>query len=551
MHQELPRSLKWLTRLVRVSAKLAIAVELLWAPIFWSQASFVRTMANAMSNLPDEWIVIDARAQWLGFLGSLPGIAIWTFGLWHLWRLFGHYEAGRYFAADTQKHLKRFAWSLLAATLLAPVEGAWMSFAFSLGVPPGDRHLQFVADGSLLVSCLTSAVMLAIAEVLSGASRVAERSRELEIASAAKTRFLAVASHDLRQPVVSISLLTELLREQALPAAAGAIVERIGVSVQALNELLKGLLDLSRFEAGAVQVHRTRIALRPLLARIVGDEAESARRKGIALRVRIAPYETHSDAVLLEQILRNLVGNAVRYTRSGAVLVGVRPRGADRVVVQVWDTGPGIPTQSQASVFDEFVQLDPHGEGRSGGLGLGLSLVSRAAHVLGAPIRLRSVVGQGSCFSIELPLAGFESAVLAPSPASQASLQGRRIWVVEDDPAVREALRLRLAGWGAVVRDFGAVALVREALADAAVVLPDLLLSDQRLPDGTGIEVAHLLRGVRDGLPVLIVTGDTSPADVALLHASGLPVLHKPFSSSGLLAAVNALGAEDASGSRP
>jgi signal transduction histidine kinase len=435
---------------------------------------------------------------------------------------------------------------MLGGTLLAPLEKAWYSIAFSMGMPPAQHMLVIGADvGGMLVPILASAVMLAIAEVLSGASRIADRSRELEVASAAKTRFLAAASHDLRQPVVSISLLTELLREQPLPAAAGPILARIGDSVQALNELLKGLLDLSRFEAGAVQVHKSRIALRLLLTKTTGDEAEAARRKGIALRVHTAPFEILSDAVLLEQILRNLVGNAVRYTRRGGVLVSARRRGSNRVLLQVWDTGPGIPAQSQANVFEEFVQLDPEGQGRSGGLGLGLSLVRRAASVLGTPVALRSVVGRGSCFSIELPLDGFESALGAAVSVSEAGLRGRLVWVVEDDDGVREALRLRLVGWGATVRDFGSVAGLRQALADATRVLPDLLVSDQRLPDGTGIEVAQLLRTAVAALPVLMVTGDTAPADIAMLQASGLPVLHKPFTSEGLLAAMHALGIGD------
>jgi CheY-like chemotaxis protein len=330
-----------------------------------------------------------------------------------------------------------------------------------------------------------------------------------------------------------------------LPAAAAPILARIGDSVQALNQLLKGLLDLSRFEAGTVQVHNSRFALRPLLLRTIGDEVEAARRKGIALRVRAGSFGIHSDAVLLEQILRNLVGNAVRYTRRGGVLVSARRRGLDHLLLQVWDTGPGIPTQSQSLVFEEFVQLDPDHQGQAGGLGLGLSLVRRAAGVLCAPLTLRSVVGRGTCFSIELPLADFESAQHGEGSAAESGLSGRQVWVVEDDARVREALRLRLNGWGAAVRDFGTVDAVRQALAGGARVLPDLLVSDQRLPDGTGIEVALMLRAATATLPVLVVTGDTAPGDIALLHASGLPVLHKPFTSEGLLAAIHALGVGD------
>ena len=371
--------------------------------------------------------------------------------------------------------------------------------------------------------------------------KVTERTRELEVANAAKTRFLAAASHDLRQPVVSIGLLTELLREQPLPAPVQPILARIGDSVQALNTLLRGLLDLSRFDAGAVEVRAARFALRPLMERVMGDEAEAARRKGIALRLRTEPFVVHSDALLLEQILRNLVANAVRYTQRGGVLVSARRRGNAQVLLQVWDTGTGIPAESQTQVFEEFVQLGNNARGRAGGLGLGLSLVRRAAGVMGVPVGLRSTVDRGSCFSVGLPLAGLEPALGDATPAAEFGLRGHQVWVVEDDPDVRAALRLRLVGWGAKVHEFGGVGSVRRSIHAAQLALPDLLVCDQRLLDGTGIEAAQLLRSRDATLPVLLLTGDTSPADIARLRASGLPVLYKPFTSDELLTAVRAL----------
>jgi signal transduction histidine kinase/CheY-like chemotaxis protein len=372
-------------------------------------------------------------------------------------------------------------------------------------------------------------------------AKVAERTRELEAANAAKTRFIAAASHDLRQPVVSIGLLTELMREQALPAALVPILARIGDSVQALNALLKGLLDLSRFDAGAVEVRPARIALRLLMERVIGDEVEAARRKGLALRHRARPVDVHADPLLLEQILRNLVGNAVRYTHRGGVLVSARRRGTAHVLLQVWDTGAGIPPESKVKVFDEFVQLGNDARGRAGGLGLGLSLVRRAASLMGASVELRSIVGRGSCFSVELPLASPDSVRSVAAPAEESGLRGRKVWVVEDDTDVREALCLRLGGWGATVHEFEDLGSVRRAIRRPQLELPDLLVSDQRLPDGEGIEAAQLLRTSDATLAVLLVTGDTSPADIAHLRASGLPVLHKPFTSDELLTAVRAL----------
>lgn len=548
---DLPRSLKWLTQMVRGLCVVTAAVLLAGTPLVWSLPDLIRIVAPVMSDLAETSIVIDERAQWLGFFVCLPGVGVSIYGLWHLWRLFGEYRARRFFAVATQGHLRGFGWALVGAALLTPVQTSLLSLVFSAGMPPGERRLSVYVSADLLLPLVAGVAMLAIAFVLTQASSLSERNRELEVATLAKTRLLAAASHDLRQPVVSVSLLTELLREQPLPATAAPLVDRIGESVRALNDLLKGLLDLSRFEAGVVRAQESVFALRPLLQRILGDEAESARRKGIVLRLHDGPFSVRSDRMLVEQVLRNLVGNAVRYTRRGGVLLSARRREPDRVLVQVWDTGPGIPEQSRSRVFEEFIQLHAEGAGRGSGLGLGLALVRRAADVLGAPLELRSVVGKGSCFCIELPLSVMEADARDVSSATEAGMQGCRIWVVEDDAGGREALRLRLAGWGAEVRDFGDVESVRTALADRARLLPQVLLTDLRLPDGTGIDVIKLLRSADAGLPVLVVTGDTAPGDIALVHSSSLPVLHKPFTSEALLAALQALNSRPRSAQAP
>jgi len=366
--------------------------------------------------------------------------------------------------------------------------------------------------------------------------KVAERTSELERANAAKTRFLAAASHDLRQPVVSIGLLSDLLRERPNAPEARQVLERMGDSVQALNGLLNGLLDLSRFDAGAVKARLTRVSLRPLVEAVLGDEREHAQRKGLSLRARIPLWEVHSDPVLLEQILRNLVGNAVRYTERGGVLVAARRRG-EAVRVEVWDTGVGIAAEHQSVVFEEFVQLDNAALARSRGLGLGLSLVRRAAAVLQAPLTLRSVTRRGSCFAIELPFVGAAVQSFATAKASGDDLRGWRIWLVEDEPDVRQALQLRLSAWGAEVSAFVGATAVQAALNGIAPT-PHLLVTDQRLGDGSGLAVIRLVHTHHPGLPVLIVTGDTAPVDVSLLARSAHPVLHKPFTSVELLAAV-------------
>jgi CheY-like chemotaxis protein len=272
---------------------------------------------------------------------------------------------------------------------------------------------------------------------------------------------------------------------------------------------------------------------------VAAHELEAARAKGLNLRLRDGGLAVHADPVLLEQVVRNLVSNAVRHTERGSVLLSARRRGAGEVLLQVWDSGPGIPPEQQSLVFEEFVQLGNPARDASRGLGLGLSLVRRAAEVMRAPLTLRSVPGRGSCFSLRLPLAQVVIASPAPPQASPGGLSGRRVLVVDDDEGLRETLRLRLESWGAQVQAFAEVQALSAALARGAVPEPPhLLLSDQRLPDGDSRDVARLLAQWHPQVPVLVVTGDTAPADLARLDALGWPVLHKPFDSEALFAAV-------------
>jgi len=366
--------------------------------------------------------------------------------------------------------------------------------------------------------------------------RVAERTHELEIANAAKTRFLAAASHDMRQPVVTIGLLVGLVREHvaALPPVR-AMLDRLHDAVASMEALLQGLMDLSRLESGTVQPRVQAVPLAPLFDAIDLHEQTAAVLKDLRLHFQARELAVLSDPVLLDQIVRNLVSNAVRYTERGGVLVSARRRGRDRVLLQVWDTGRGIEAEAQAAVFEEFVQLDNPGRERSKGLGLGLAIVQRSARLLGHEISLRSVPGRGSCFTLELTLAPQRAALPVPVPVSEQPLREVSVWLIEDDAAVRNALEARLRRWGAHVLPLACrVELQRQI--DAATALPALVVSDQRLNDGSGLECIALIRAhAGHALPAVIVTGDTAPADLALLASAGLPVLHKPFSADALL----------------
>ena len=375
--------------------------------------------------------------------------------------------------------------------------------------------------------------------------RVSERTQALEEANAAKTRFLAAASHDMRQPIATIGLLIGLVREQvANVVPVRAMVDRIYEAVGSMEALLNGLMDLSRLEPETLKARLQPVPLAWIFDAIALHEQTVAAHKGLRLRFRPTALVVTSDPVLLDQIVRNLVSNALRYTERGGVLVGARRRADGRAIVQVWDTGIGIPEEAQTRVFEEFVQLANPGRDRGRGQGLGLAIVRRGARALGHSLSLRSVPGRGSCFAIELPLAATQLAPGAPALAAPKPLHACNLWLIEDDAAVRDALAMRLTRWGAQVSALGSVADVRRQLDTChagAVPLPALIVSDQRLPDGSGLECIALIRAhAGPALPAVVVTGDIAPDDLAQLDRAGLPVLHKPFRAAELLALLHA-----------
>lgn len=382
--------------------------------------------------------------------------------------------------------------------------------------------------------------------------RVAERTRELEAVNAAKTRFLAAASHDLRQPAATLGLLLEMVRSTPMAPALRALVERAHEAASTLGALLDRLLDLSRMDAPTRPPDRRPVAVQALFDAVAGHELAHARSRGLTLRFRPTAAWVHSDPALLEQILRNLVSNALRYTERGGVLVGLRRSGTQGLRLEVWDSGQGIAPEHHGLVFEEFAQLpSPAGRQSKGlGLGLGLAIVDRAARQLGHARGVRSRPGRGSCFWVELPRAepapreepGAAAAVGPAGPAGPTPWPGEpTIWLVEDEAPLREALAELLARRGARVRAFGSHAALAAHLADAQE-WPDALVCDDHLGDGNG---AGCIALVRAGSPWpvagLLITGSTAPQDLARQAALGVPVLHKPFDGARLVDALAGL----------
>ncbi len=368
---------------------------------------------------------------------------------------------------------------------------------------------------------------------------------ELRQQNEVKSKFLAYAGHDIRQPLQAMHLLLASLLESGLNAAQEKTARMMELSVNALTDLLNSLLDISKLEAGAIQPNLRPVELDVVLARLVQEFMPQARAKGLHLRLRL-PRQTplvQTDEQLLASVLRNLLGNAIKYTQHGGVLVALR-RSASGWKLQVWDTGIGIAEEHLAHVFEEYYQVDNPQRDRSKGLGLGLAIVHRMAALLELQLACRSRLGQGTVMEITLAAAdGLRPGdVDAGATASQIVLQGARVVVVEDDAAVAQALGQWLQAQGAAVVHYPSA---EDALAAPGIASADIYLSDFRLPGRlTGIDFLETLRSRAQGdIPGVLLTGDTSSQFIEQVAASGWLILFKPVHPRDLQAVLKLLQA--------
>ena len=371
-----------------------------------------------------------------------------------------------------------------------------------------------------------------------------EKTGLLEQANAAKSRFLAAASHDLRQPVHALGLLLATLADRVRDAHTAPLIEQIDAAVDAVDAMLNSLLDISKLDAGVVHPKVDAVDLAALLQRLRSEHEPVARLTGNRLRVRPTDAVALSDGAMLQRILANLVSNALRYTAGGDVLVAARKHGG-LVRIDVYDTGPGIPGESLEDIFLEFHQLGNPERDRRRGLGLGLAIVRRLANLLGHQVKVRSVLGRGSRFSIILPRAGEarrDAQMPAPAPAPRADLRGRRILVLDDEVSVLDAMRRLLERWGCEVV-VAATPEEAEACIAAAAAPPDLLIVDYRLRrHASGIAtIGRLCERAGTQIQALVVTGDTAPDRLREAEESGYPLLHKPVMPERLRSAIGAL----------
>jgi signal transduction histidine kinase len=362
-----------------------------------------------------------------------------------------------------------------------------------------------------------------------------------EKANRGKTGFLAAASHDLRQPIHALGLYMGSLRQRPLEAGAREIVDRMEGSVTALESLLNVLLDISRIDAGVLVPQPRPFDLGALLHRLGDESGREAAERSLRFCVRLggaAPVRAVADPMLVERVLRNLIANALKYTRCGGVLVTCRLRGAGGRTpqwrVEVWDTGPGIAPAEQERVFDEFYQAGNPERDRRGGLGLGLSIVRRLARLMQLPLALHSRPGRGTRVVLDLPAYTHALSTVTGTDEKE-SVSNMVIAVIDDDAEVRDAMRSLLHSWHCEVLDGCDADDVLRAV-HAGHAPPRAVVADLRLLGGRdGVaEVARLRAAFGAALPALLVSGDSAPDRVRMMQDSGLPWLAKPVSPARL-----------------
>ena len=489
--------------------------------------------------------IFDAEARlvgWNGRLGSLLSLPM------------GRLRIGASFEAVFGRLPVQFE-GMTPGALMAWVAGAArapLEFAVRRGEELIlDVFAQGMPDGGFVLSFTDVTAERAALVALSRANetleaRVMERTLELEDAlahaeraNASRSRFVAAASHDLLQPLSAAKLFISSIAGEGLDRGAQVALEKAQNALMSVEGLLDALLDISKLESGKAAVSVGAVSLDRLLRTMAEEFAPMAAAKGLRLTVVPCSATVESDPAYLRRILQNLIGNAIRYTTRGRVLVGVRRRGGV-VRLEVWDTGPGIPEDAQNDIFKEFHRLNARASA-SEGMGLGLAIVERACALLGHPLGLNSEVGRGTCFMVQVPLSE------GPDLPAQADVPERRrgpvaadkiAFLVENDAELRRALGLLLEKWGMTVLEAAsgeeAVALIEEI-----GILPDIFIVDHQLGEGmTGIEALLTLRVEHGPVPSRLITADRGAALQDLAAKAGIEILYKPIDPRALEAVV-------------
>jgi signal transduction histidine kinase/CheY-like chemotaxis protein len=426
---------------------------------------------------------------------------------------------------------------LFGACLLAPLAFGWTFYGGEIGVAIGLVFLVLLFFVRLSVDdaydALRGAIRSRLREESLGRS-LEQRGHEVESAMRARTQFLAAASHDLRQPVTSMNLLLSAMVGAKDEQSLRAVAAKFEAPLQALDEILSSLLEVSRLEAGTVRVERRPCNLRDLIIGVQIEYTPRATAKHIGIRTGVPNLSVVTDPELLRRILRNLVDNAVKFTDEGSVQITASASGSV-LTLRVSDTGRGIPDDARARIFDDYFQADNPQRDRRQGLGLGLSIVRGLVELLHGRIEVQSKPGKGTLFTVRLPVLAVRAA-REPDVRFDASapldIPFDTVLVVDDDPLVREAFATLMEPAGIDV-EFAANAEEALALLDRAGSEPQLAIIDFGLPGQMdGISLIGELRRRLPALLTLLVTGDTRPAVIRRAAEAKVSVLHKPFTAS-------------------
>ena len=349
---------------------------------------------------------------------------------------------------------------------------------------------------------------------------------QAEAASRAKTRFLASASHDLRQPIHTVSLFGAALSMRPLDAQSREVVQHMNAALRVLASQLDALLDISKLDARVVRVEPAQIKLRDMLTRLYREFEPTARAKEVMLTL-VCPENgfIETDQLLFERIVRNLLDNAVKYTDRGHIDVHVERNDTD-IIITIEDSGRGIPESEQTRVFEEFYQLDNPERDRTRGLGLGLPIVRRLTELLKIDLDMDSAPGRGTRFSLRLPAVEPAPRAIAPAAPEHETPSALHILVVDDEAEVRLGMKTLLEGMDCRVTLADGTA---QALDQARTCKPDIVFSDLRLRgEDSGIETVRAIRALYPAMPALFISGDIAPARLREAEAAGIPLLHKP-----------------------
>lgn len=374
--------------------------------------------------------------------------------------------------------------------------------------------------------------------------KVAERTAELESANATKSRFLAAASHDLRQPLQSLGLYLSVAERMSEAPKQLEVASKMRSSLETMGELLDALLDISRFDGDATIAEKRDFALQESIDRLIIDNRLQAEQKGLQLQGCSTNAIVHSDQGLLERVIENFITNAIRYTAAGTVSLACSKIN-NAIAIDVIDTGIGIPTEDQSKIFEEYYQLDNPVRDRRKGLGLGLAIVKHISRMLEHPVSVVSTPGLGSTFRVLVPLAEAQNITSEPQASERAAPEVRSLTLllVDDDPAVLDATSMLLEDldYTVIACEDAPTAIQRLQQGDR----PHGIISDYRLPGMSGVELILEARSLLETqVPAIVITGDTTTRELTKLDVAQCTLLHKPIDIDKLIQLIEAIKIE-------